>query len=169
MVANLYIFTPYINRASQSIYGIVNLITFVATTVESEDHLSASAKVISGLVDMMIPLYKADTQTNIYTKTFTEIKEASEKLSKTALNSKKARIEKAEAAKRREEERLARKAALEEKRRLAAERAANRKPVKPAATKESLMQLLNLEASVVKARIQLNLQTKVVELLNAEQ
>ena len=31
------------------------------------------------------------------------------------------------------------------------------------------MQLLNLEASVVKARIYLNLQTKAVDLLNSEE
>ena len=83
----------------------------------------------SAVIDEILPLYKSDSQTSIYTKTFTEINEASHKLAEAAENTKKVRIEKESAAKKREEERLARKAAIEEKQRIAAEKAANRSSI----------------------------------------
>ena len=137
MVTNTETLAQYMQAISHNIGEAINVITFVSTTVESEDHLSASSKVISKLIETFLSLFKSGKETQIFINTLNDIKKASEELAQAAENSKKARTQP--------------------------------KPPKPTNSlvpTDYLLNLIRLEAAIIKARLSVREQEKIVEYYN---
>lgn len=154
--------------AAALLNAVISAVLAIANSNESEDQVIENATKIIRTVEAFKGMYRAQRgELLAHNEALNGVVNISKKLIQAAEAGKKARLERIEALKRREEEAAKRRAAAEERRRLAAERRANAKPTHQP-PKEMLMKLLKLESDIIKARLYLRQQKKVVDQLNAE-
>lgn len=152
---------------AQKLQSVVDSIVPIAQKEESEDMLIESCKLVIQTAEEFKTAFKAQRGELVaHSETLTGVIGIAKKLIEAAEAAKKARAERAEALRRREEEAARRRAAAEERKRLAAERKAKQPAHQP--PKELLMKLLKLESDIIKCRLYLRQQKKVVDQLNAE-